>query len=95
MLRVFADHHDPALAFYNFAFFANLLNGWLYLHFSTIPFLFGTPGYTAFCKIVYGYLDRYLVSRQYPYIIHSEFSRNMGINYVSVRQLNLKVCIRQ
>ena len=95
MLRVFADHHDPALAFYNFALFANLLNGWLYLHYCTIPFLFGAPGYTPLREVVHRYLDSYLVARQYPYIVHSEFSRNMGINNVSVGQLYLEVCIRQ
>ena len=95
MLRVFADHHDSAFAFDNFALFANLFNGWLYLHFVTIPFLFSTPGYTTLCQIVYRYLNGYLVTRQYPYIVHSEFSRNMGIHNVSVGQLNLEVRIRQ
>ena len=95
MLRVFADYHNSALAFYNFALFANLFNGWLNLHFVTIPFLFSAPGDSTLCKVVYGNLNGYLISRQYPYIVHSEFARNVGINDVSVGKLDLEVCVWQ
>ena len=95
MLGILTDYHDFALALDDFALFANLFNGWLYLHFVTLPFLFSTPGDSTLCKIVNGNLNGYLVSRQYPYIVHSEFARNMGCYDVSVRELNLEVCVRQ
>ena len=95
MLRVLAYYHDAALALDDFALFANLFYGWLNLHFVTIPFLFSTPGDSTLCKVVDGNLNGYLVSRQYPYIVHSEFARNMGCYDVSVRELDLEVCVRQ
>ena len=39
MLGVFADNHDFAFSLDDLAFLADLLNGWFYLHCSTIPFL--------------------------------------------------------
>ena len=95
MLRVLAYYHDATLALDDFALFANLFYGWLNLHFVTIPFLFSTPGDSTLCKVIDGNLNGYLISRQYPYIVHSEFARNVGINDVSVGKLNLEVRIRE
>ena len=95
MLRVLAYYHNAALALDDFALFANLFYGWLNLHFVTIPFLFSAPGDSTLGKVVNGNLNGYLISRQYPYIIHSEFARNVGIYDVSVGKLYLEVCIRQ
>jgi len=94
MLGVLTDYHDTTLALDNFALFANFLDGWLNLHFVTIPFLFGTPSDTTLCQIVNGDLNGHLIARQYPYIVHSEFARNMGIHDVSVRKLYLEMCVR-
>ncbi len=95
VLGVFANYHYASLALDDFALFANLFNGWLNLHFVTIPFLFSAPGDSALCKVVNGNLDGYLISRQYPYIVHSELARNVGCYDVSVGELNLEVCVRQ
>ena len=95
VLGILANYHYASLALDDFALFANLFNGWLNLHFVTIPFLFSTPGDSTLCKVVDGNLNGYLISRQYPYIVHSEFARNVGCYDVSVRELNLEVCVRQ
>lgn len=95
MLRIFADHHYLALALDDLAFFANLFNGWLYLHFITIPFLFGAPGDASLGQVIRRHLDRHLITGQNPYIIHSELARNMGNYDMSVRQLYTEFCIRK
>ena len=95
MLGVFANDHNLALALNNFAFFANFLDGWLNLHSVTIPFLFGAPGNATLGQVIDRNLDSHLVTRQNPYIVHSEFARNVGCYDVSVRELNLEVCVRQ
>ena len=95
MLGILANDHNAALALDDLALFADLFNGWLNLHFVTIPFLFSAPGDSTLGKVIDGNLDGYLISRQYPYIIHSEFARNVGCYDVSVRELYLEVCVRQ
>ena len=95
MLGVLTDYHDTTLALNNFALFANLFDGWLNLHFVTIPFLFGTPSDAALGQVIDRDLDGYLITGQYPYIVHSELARNMGIHDVSVGKLHFKMCVRQ
>ena len=95
MLGVLTDYHDTTLALDNFALFANFLDGWLNLHFVTIPFLFGTPSDAALGQVIDRDLDGYLITGQNPYIVHSELARNMGIYDVSVGKLYLEVCVRQ
>jgi hypothetical protein len=95
VLGIFANYHYASLALDDFALFANLFYGWFNLHFYTIPFLFSTPGDSTLRKVVDGNLNGYLISRQYPYIVHSEFARNVGCYDVSVGELNLEVCVRQ
>jgi len=95
MLGVLTDYHDTTLALDNFALFANFLDGWLNLHFVTIPFLFGTPSDAALGQVINRDLDGYLITGQNPYIVHSELARNVGIYDVSVGKLYLEVCVRQ
>jgi hypothetical protein len=95
MLGVLTDYHDTTLALDNFALFANFLDGWLNLHFVTIPFLFGTPSDAALGQVIDRDLDGYLITGQNPYIVHSELARNMGVHDVSVGKLYLEVCVRQ
>ena len=95
MLGVLTDYHDTTLALDNFALFANFLDGWLNLHFVTIPFLFGTPSDAALGQVIDRDLDGYLITGQNPYIVHSELARNMGIYDVSVGKLYLEMCIGQ
>jgi len=95
VLGVLTDYHDTTLALNNFALFANLFDGWLNLHFVTIPFLFGTPGNAALGQVIDRDLDGYLITGQNPYIVHSELARNMGIHDVSVGKLYLEMCVRQ
>jgi len=95
VLGVLTDYHDTTLALNDFAFFANFLDGWLNLHSVTIPFLFGAPGNATLGQVIDRDLNSHLVTRQYPYIVHSEFTRNMGNHDVSVRKLYLKMCIGQ
>ena len=61
----------------------------------TIPFLFCTPGDTSLGEVVNRYLNSNLIAGQNPYIVHSQFSRDPGSYYVSVRELYLEVCVRQ
>ena len=61
---------------------------------SVLPFrLFHSPGYTALRKVVDRNLNGYAVARQYPDIIHSQLTGDMGINHMSVRQLNFEGCV--
>ena len=95
MLGVLTDHHDTTLALNNFALFANLFDGWLNLHFVTIPFLFGTPSDAALGQVIDRDLDGYLITGQNPYIVHSELARNVGIYDVSVGKLYFEMCVGQ
>ena len=95
MLGVLTDYHDTTLALNNFALFANLFDGWLNLHFVTIPFLFGTPSDAALGQVIDRDLDGYLITGQNPYIVHSELARNVGIYDVSVGKLYFEMCVGQ
>lgn len=71
MLRIFADHHHNALASDDLALIAYFLNGWLNLHYNTIPFLLSPPGNAALGQVVNRNLNRYLITGQNPNIVHS------------------------
>ena len=49
-----------------------------------------SPGYASLIEVVHRYLNRYLITRQYSDIIHSELARYMSCYYVLVRQLYLE-----
>ena len=98
MLGVLADDHDTAFSLNDLALFADLFNGWLYLH-CTTPFLslalFSTPSDTSFVKVVYGYFNSNLITRQNSDIIHAQLSGDMCGDNMLIRQLNLEGSIRQ
>ena len=97
MLRVLADDHYFAFSLNDFALIANLFYGWFNLHsiIPTLSLLLCTPGYTAFCKVIYRDLNGYSVTGQYSDIVNSELSREMSGYYMPIGKLYLEVSIRQ
>ena len=95
MFGVLANYHYDTLSFDDLALIADLFNGWFYFHLITIPFLFCTPGDAALGEVVYRNLNRYLVTGQYPDIVHSELTRNVRGHYMTVGQLYLEGGIGQ
>ena len=91
MLGILTNYHYDTFALDDLALITDFLNGRFNFHLIiTIPFLFCTPCYTPLGKIVDRNLDRYLISGEYPDIIHSEFTRDVGCDYVPIGQLYLK-----
>ena len=93
MLRVLANDHDMAVTLDYLALVADFLYGRLYFqsfyHLSEIcaSALFAAPGDSALRRIVDRNLDRYLIARNYFYIVHTHFTGNMRCYYVSVCKL--------
>ena len=94
MLGVFADNHYFTFALDYLAFFTDFLNGWLNLHFNTIPFLFRSPCYATFCEVVNRNFNVDFISGHDPYIVHTEFAGNMRRYYVPVGQLYFEGSVR-
>lgn len=94
MLRNFADNHYTAFSPYNLAFLANLLYRWLNFHCIDPPILIcGKSSFPAPCdssarQVVCGHLNRDLVPGKNTDIIHPQFTRYMGQNYMAVLQLH-------
>ena len=92
VLRIFADDHYAAFSLDNLALFADLFHGRLNFHFcNTFPFLlFSAPGYASFVEVVNRNLNGDFVTRQDSYVVHSELSRNVCGDYMTVREFNLE-----
>ena len=77
MFGILAYYHNAALASNNLAFFANGLNGRSDFHFQIPPCtfpkrnLFRTPCNASLGQVVWGHLDRDLITRQDADEIHS------------------------
>ena len=101
MLGVLADHHDFTFSLDDLALFADLLNGWFYLHCSTIPFLlysailFCSPSDAALGQVIDRNLNGHTVTGQNFDIIHTKLAGNVGSHDVTVRQLDLEAGVRQ
>ena len=97
MLGVLADHHDFAFSLDDLALFADLLNGWFYLHCLNQTFLtifcnklFCSPGNAALGQVINRNLDGHAVTGQDLDIVHTKLSGNMSSHHVTVRKLYLK-----
>ena len=106
MLRVLADNHYFAFSLDDLALLADLLYGWFNLH-CLIPYLslrillllfaglLCTPSDSALGEVVNRNLNRYTVTGQYSYIVHSELSRNVSRNHMLIGKLYLEGRIGQ
>ena len=103
MLRVLADNHYFAFSLDDLALLADLLNGWFYLHCSTMPFLlyldsaflFCSPGNASLGQVVDRNLNGYAITGKNFNIIHTELARNVCSHDVTVGQLDFKGSIGQ
>ena len=103
MLGVLANNHYFAFSFDDLAFLADLLNGWFYLHCSTIPFLlyldsavlFRAPGNASLGQVINRNLNGYAIPGQNFNIVHTKLSRNMGCYHMSVGKLDLEASVGQ
>ena len=97
MLGILADNHYLAFSFYDFAFFANLFNGWFNLHLLYHAFLplFRPPGNAPFVEVIHRYLDGNTVARQNFNVVHTQFPRNVSGNYMLIRKFNFEGRVRQ
>ena len=102
MLGVLADHHDLAFSLDDLALFADLLNGWFYLHCVNQTFLavfcnelFCSPGNASLGQVVDRNLDGYAVTGQDLDIVHTELSGNVRGHDMTVRKLHLEAGVRQ
>ena len=97
MLGVLADHHDLAFSLDDLALFADLLNGWFYLHCRNQTFLtcilcklFCSPGNAALGQVVNRNLDGHAVTGQNLDIVHTKLSGNMSGHHMTVGKLHLE-----
>lgn len=95
MLRIFANDHYFAFAFDNLALFAHFLYRRFNFHFLPPFRLLCSESDSPLRKVIDRNLDRYLVARDYFYIVHTHFSRNMRCYYVSVSEFYFKNRVRQ
>ena len=101
MLGVLADNHYFAFSLDDLAFLADLLNGWFYLHCSTIPFLlysailFCSPGNASLGQVIDRNLDGHAVTGQNFDIVHTKLAGNVCRHNVTVGQLHLEARVGQ
>ena len=109
VLGVLADDHDAAFALDDLALLANRFHRGSDFHFyislnvveilaeADFLLVLGAPGDAPPGQIVHGQFHGYLVSRQDPDVVHTEFAGNGGQDLMSVLESNLEhrvgVCV--